>query len=1174
MKCVIKAFKYASLSFFLFHTIIYGSHAQDASDIFDLGTPSVQGVIPPSPSVAGFGKYVDMPVSHFTGIPQILIPLFNLMEGEISLPVSLSYHTSGLQVEEIAGWVGTGWTIHAGGSISRVVRGLPDEEVYGFNNMYPELNKESYDDVRDHQLLMHLAKGFFDGEPDLFYFNINGLSGKFFIHPEEGAVTIPFQKIEITPYYDQYGISQFRIRTSEGMQYYFGKYYSDEYQDWVDGCEFTEVQMKGPNEEKFRSAWHLMEIISPDRSDKIVFKYQGHYLSYDVRFSETEYLTTDNYPPCAISGSGKTISGSQIIHDEAKKISEIVFSHGSLEFVSSGNREDLYTGKKLDEILLKTSEEILVRSQKLYYSYFEAGTDVSSNELFNYRLRLDSVQEISPDYQMPPYRFTYNNDNIPARDSNGQDHWGYYNGKNEFEDTILPAVENYDGADRDACGNCSKGGSIEKVIYPTGGYTEFDFEPNSITTTEMIHSSIVTHTVSALSDGSLDWVVDSESFTNNGPNQTAFVRIKINFEAGMAPHTPYVILEDLTTGESQTFRNTMWHEPYEYLLHEDHNYKISAHVQGEVGVEAEAMISFEQLLDEPIEKQVTTTIGGLRIKNIRSYDNLNDLPALDKSFTYDEARVLSYPRYTYYQTIWKDDNDSESEYIIPCKQKPCEYLIRTSSNRSLLGTGGSPIVYPKVSEYNGPEGKGGKIEYRYSFEMDWGVNGFPFPPPTSNDWQRGLLQEKIIYKYEPDSDNYQIVKKTQIDYNDYKLDKRNFTSLKGLKVGFNFIGKNCIEDSISDLSGIFEKTSFLMRSAWIIQGAFTDKEYGNYDSSHLITSRKAFLYDNPEHAQISKILTYTDSLTIHGTQILYSGDFETRYGSLTSNHILSVPVEQRKFIVKFPFTDTLITDINRIDYDIEEPFIGKPTARQTMDIDIPITANSLTSAIFPKDSFRITHVYKYDHTDRNLMKISSYNQPDQSILWGYDKKFPIVEVNNCTEDRVAYTSFEEKGNDQGNWHFILNQETTGYIGMNSYRLTTGYNISTNIDTLGDFKLQFYHSGENEVIVNAGGKLIDPVTKFDLDNQWELIQYRIKTDQAPLPVVISGDGLIDDLRLHPVNARVVTYTYDPLKGITSIADQNGLATFYEYDNFGRLTMIRNHRKEILQQFKYFYYEDID
>ena len=49
----------------------------------------------PTPNAGAFGKYSDIPVSHFTGVPNISIPLYTVTDGGVSLPISLSYHSSG-----------------------------------------------------------------------------------------------------------------------------------------------------------------------------------------------------------------------------------------------------------------------------------------------------------------------------------------------------------------------------------------------------------------------------------------------------------------------------------------------------------------------------------------------------------------------------------------------------------------------------------------------------------------------------------------------------------------------------------------------------------------------------------------------------------------------------------------------------------------------------------------------------------------------------------------------------------------------------------------------------------------------------------------------------------------------------------------------------------------------
>lgn len=80
-----------------------------------------------SPEAAEIGKYGKVPVSYFNGLPNITVPLTSLQAKNYSLPVYLSYHAGGNKPEQHPGWVGLGWSLHAGGRISRVINGMIDE---------------------------------------------------------------------------------------------------------------------------------------------------------------------------------------------------------------------------------------------------------------------------------------------------------------------------------------------------------------------------------------------------------------------------------------------------------------------------------------------------------------------------------------------------------------------------------------------------------------------------------------------------------------------------------------------------------------------------------------------------------------------------------------------------------------------------------------------------------------------------------------------------------------------------------------------------------------------------------------------------------------------------------------------------------------------------------------
>ena len=87
-----------------------------------------------SPNVASLGVIKDIPVSMYTGAPQISIPLYKIKSNGIEIPITLNYNASGVQPDQHPGWVGTNWSLSAGGVISRRVKGLPDETNHAGTN--------------------------------------------------------------------------------------------------------------------------------------------------------------------------------------------------------------------------------------------------------------------------------------------------------------------------------------------------------------------------------------------------------------------------------------------------------------------------------------------------------------------------------------------------------------------------------------------------------------------------------------------------------------------------------------------------------------------------------------------------------------------------------------------------------------------------------------------------------------------------------------------------------------------------------------------------------------------------------------------------------------------------------------------------------------------------------
>ena len=134
--------------------------------------------VPKAPTAAAFAKYIDYPVSYYTGVPSINIPLYEISFGGLSIPISLSYHASGITASQEATRVGLGWSLNAGGAITRTVKCKDDFDlVHGYFAIRQEWDKTSVDpnyfsvDSSGRTLIG-------DSEPDIFYYSFPGESGK------------------------------------------------------------------------------------------------------------------------------------------------------------------------------------------------------------------------------------------------------------------------------------------------------------------------------------------------------------------------------------------------------------------------------------------------------------------------------------------------------------------------------------------------------------------------------------------------------------------------------------------------------------------------------------------------------------------------------------------------------------------------------------------------------------------------------------------------------------------------------------------------------------------------------------------------------------------------------------------------------------------------------------
>jgi YD repeat-containing protein len=441
----------------------------------------VPNVFPKSPRAAAIDKYGDYPVNEFSGVPEISIPLYEVVSGGFKVPVTLSYHASGIKVNEKAGWVGLGWGVLTGGQITRRVMGGADEGAQGYLtgklDASVNVNQETLEGL---QYLSNVKSKEYDTEPDIFTYSFGSKNGKFFFNGKDNfkVTMVPFSPIAVKPALPW--LTSFDIQDELGNKYSFGK-----------TAKETTYGSKTNT-----SSWLLESMISQNNRDTVNFSYNDQDRVTIPDFTEI-WTVEDNVSNYDVSNPvyapnphvGVGIDNSSLI--DQRLLKQIDFSGGKVVFeLANALREDIAAGKyALNAIKVytydhSTSQFKLLKSIQFYTSYFIAGTDVMSK-----RLRLDSLTVQSGSGEIiEKYRFEYNTDYIlPPYSSSSIDYWGYYNGKGNS--TLIPqmtvpynlnniTIGSGDPNSREPDNNFMQACMLKRINYPAGGYTDFEFEAN------------------------------------------------------------------------------------------------------------------------------------------------------------------------------------------------------------------------------------------------------------------------------------------------------------------------------------------------------------------------------------------------------------------------------------------------------------------------------------------------------------------------------------------------------------------------------------------------------------------------------------------------------------------------------------------------------------------------
>lgn len=1084
----------------------------------------LNNMVQPAPNAAALGKYADYPVSYFTGVPNITIPLYVLKDGGLNVPISLSYHASGIRVSELATWAGLGWALNAGGLITRTVMGAPDEGSrkggwpfatgpagywlnYGLST-FPKLpypvNGGSSDAPASnfiHSTVPGLAAGYLDCEPDLYTFNFNGHVGKFFFDENRNTHTFEDDNLKINVTAGANGpFTTWTITTEDGIQYIFGQNNTYEVTTPIASAGTTDADSAAP------SSWYLTSVINPSTKDTLTLSYTAETYGYMDLGGESKLTMI---PPANQQQNLQACDNSTIIPNVIQttikgwRLTSIQSKNFTVQFVATTLRSDLdpgysygsgpLTAYMLDAVKIYNNAGQCIDQWALSHSYFTSNTNTTSqldylltHQYGNYltdtrRLKLLSVTESSGDgiIQKPPYVFSYNETlQLPRRLSYDQDEWGYCNNYNgNVNPYFTPIVYN---------GLCTGGGSGT-------GATRTSHWP------------------------------DMASFTLTGIQNPLGATSAFVFEGNIAYGTV----------------------------------------------------------------PTNSVVGGLRIKQTSVTDNVTGITQT-KTYSYSDASgnstgvLFNLPAHLLNidnEFFWKDPSSDGGSYIGYSYggRNQLALLKQSQSVVPLQSPQGTIVGYTSVKETFGVNGEGGYIVRTYnnlvsqqslSSRLDMsaytapgtmnGISGlfgndhFNDLTPQSLNYYSGFMSLYPMTPQQFDFTRGQLL--TEYTYDSSGNIQSTVDNTYTATYHEDVLARGLKAYTLSTQSGNtpvqWDALSYYKYHTGISHLTSTTKK--TYSGSNFVAQTTSYDYESPNHT-LKTGETTTDS---QGNTLInktyYSFDYANTatsdgvFGKMQTMNLLE-PVRTQSWkngnlvdekITKFydfaaNSPDVLINPANVYSLETSTPL----TPAQANE---SITWSAPQTSLIPANTYLFSKVnLTFDGSTGKLISQQLTNDKSQGIQWSNGLKMPVAVVDN-TQNTAALKEFYYEGFEESN---VSNLYTgNGHTGVKS--VFAPYTVAWTLPNSRSYVISYWYFA---------------------NGIWNLQPEQSFTGSLTL----TGGTAFDDIRIHPVDASMVTYTYDPNGNVTSSTDAKSLTTYYEYDNFQRLRNVRDYQKNIIKTICYNY-----
>ncbi|WEA03844.1 hypothetical protein [Mucilaginibacter sp. SJ] len=1077
----------------------------------------IDNLHPVTPTAFQFTKYTEMPVSEYTGIPEISVPLYNVTVDDVTLPLNLTYHAAGNRVNQEASWVGLGWDLQVGSIVQQIndqddyastdvsKRRLPDFYNNGipyefpFRFRYCDLNGTGNTvcnfgcsgpisinaPTTQHGFVIYTDsyapfKGYYnttsdffgdhnslgiDSEPDIFTASFFGHSIKFIDDwTATGHVPVVLNK---KGYVINRVNDTWQIIVPNGDQFFF------EVKSTVQTKSSSELPTRGtvsyyplPSS----NMWLLTKIITRNKK-QILFNYSqttpnNCYPTFTqkkiIAALSSTYLTSSQYElesACVRGVISNDLPSTGICSswvestEPTTTLSSIVFPNGNISF-STSNRDDVLGGKKLDRITVNSASQV-IKSFDFNYDYFNS-SGVGGN-VYN-------GVAMSGYGNCPFLRLKLNS----LRDNSGAAYLFNYN------TTLLPAKNSY---------------AIDYWGFYNGQGTNTSAVPNP---TQFNRADL----------------------GDNGDNHSA----NVNFcQASILQQIVY------PTGGKLN---------YTYELNQFDNYIVP---------------------DFTTNTNTVSSGLGLRIKSTQLV-NKNNVQLKKTTYSYEGGKAmlpLQFFRHYNYTVVPPGNLPTYGQALISRTFSMDEInmngFFSSSPLMTVNGVGYYKVTKTDVDGNNIAKGSTVTIFSNHPETIYTGVNSFnqlsaTLPSIKSTVYaDNGSVNAMFVY----DSNNT-LLKKISNSYTNINSALYYGARLFGygqLVRWSSYSGTEYQNGKLQSLVGYFPLYDFesLLSSSTETDYFGTDSlkitSTKYYDSNNLLATERTTSSDGKDD-ETDYVRPFTASIDLSYTP---HADIVALRNANRLNELLVVlkmridPIKGPRFTSrldrKFKSFGSLILPIR--DSLDTHPGLGLPS---------------------------VTKYDQYDLGNGNILQFTDKQQTN-SVIWDYNKEYVIGQIKNSDYASVAYTSFESDGTGRWKYAGFPLKDILAPAGKSVYSLSTGAVYRDSLSTSKTYIVSYWSKNGQQTVSNSTS-----VTQGYTYNGYTYYEHAV-TYPTGGTVTISGTGTIDELRLYPTDSQMSTFVYEPLLGITSQTDVTGKITYYEYDASKRLMNIKDQAGNIVKHIDY-------